>query len=76
MKPRISTQIIGRRFGFLTVLSEAVARGLKSCVICRCDCGIEKSVRSRNLVSGNTKSCGCKVRALVSAANKGRARIP
>ena len=27
--------------------------------ICQCDCGNVVSVRSPNLISGNTKSCGC-----------------
>lgn len=27
--------------------------------ICKCDCGKVTVVRSKNLISGNTKSCGC-----------------
>jgi len=27
--------------------------------LCRCDCGTEKVVTGKDLVSGNTKSCGC-----------------
>ena len=34
--------------------------------LCRCACGVEKSVDTKSLKSGNTKSCGC---ARVAAAN-------
>lgn len=52
--------LLGQRFGRLTVLSRA-----ENCIrqesvwICRCDCGNEKPVSNRHLASKNTKSCGC-----------------
>lgn len=48
----------GRKFGRLTAVSvvswERPARWL-----CRCECGSETIVRSAQLSSGKTKSCGC-----------------
>lgn len=54
-------QMAGLRFGYLTVLrldSESHCEHAKW--ICRCDCGLEKSVRGNVLRRGATKSCGCK----------------
>jgi hypothetical protein len=54
--------IIGRRFGRLVVVSfSRIDKWGHSIFIVRCDCGIEKELRSTNLQIG-TKSCGCLVR--------------
>ena len=45
---------VGRRFGRLTVQSQAGS--MRRCV---CDCGNETTVRSDKLRTGTTKSCGC-----------------
>lgn len=52
--------LTGRRFGRLTVI-ERKGVGNDGCVtwLCRCDCGNMVVVRSRDLKSGATKSCGC-----------------
>ena len=53
-------EMIGKRFGKLTVLSITNER-VRGCVkyICQCDCGnITKVVRG-SLTWGDTKSCGC-----------------
>lgn len=60
MKP----DIIGQRFGMLTVVSEEEsvldARGHRIRMFtCQCDCGGEKLARYNNLTRGNTLSCGC-----------------
>ena len=47
--------IVGQKFGMLTVLEELP--GYK--VLCLCDCGDIIEVRRNELVTGNTKSCGC-----------------
>lgn len=67
------TDLKGKRFGRLTVLSDVgravSASGRTSGAVmwlCRCDCGTEKIVRSGNLISGNTTSCGCFNRELVN----------
>lgn len=53
--------LIGQKFGRLTVielLSERAKNGMKI-YKCMCDCGNYVNVRYGNLTSGNTKSCGC-----------------
>lgn len=50
---------IGRRFGFLTVLTEPVRGKYARCVTCRCDCGNTTSVYIQHLTAGHVKSCGC-----------------
>jgi len=51
---------VGRRFGRLSVTGVAGpgVRG-RSMFHCRCECGIEKVVTLKNLLSGKTQSCGC-----------------
>lgn len=53
--------LTGMVFGKLTVvrIDDSGSRPIKW--ICVCSCGKEKAVRSSNLVSGSTASCGCKV---------------
>lgn len=47
--------LIGMRFGKLTVVSKI--DGGK--YLCKCDCGKTSTPKRNNLMSGNTKSCGC-----------------
>ena len=54
--------LIGQKFGRLTVVSQNknyTGSEKILCWHCVCDCGNECDVVSRNLLSGNTKSCGC-----------------
>ena len=48
-------QLIGKRFGKLTV-KDYVGNSKWSC---KCDCGGTKVTDTRNLTTGDTKSCGC-----------------
>ena len=52
--------ITGQIFGRLTVL-ETIPRYKSQEVYCKCicECGSEIMVRKNDLISGNTKSCGC-----------------
>jgi hypothetical protein len=51
--------MVGQRFGRLTVLSHAgVLSNREHAWLCRCDCGREKVVRGGAL-RGKTQSCGC-----------------
>ena len=52
--------LIGRKFGRLTVV-EKTNRKIRGIVVykCKCDCGKTTVVSSVDLVTGNTKSCGC-----------------
>jgi hypothetical protein len=57
--------LAGRTFDRLTVLerypiSYEAPCGTKTPLwVCRCDCGCETVVQSRNLTTGRTRSCGC-----------------
>lgn len=52
--------LTGKRFGKLTVLREDEENHTTlHKVICRCDCGREKSVATRDLKNGKVTSCGC-----------------
>lgn len=53
-----SRNIIGQKFGRLTVLSENKVPYRRS-VICQCDCGNTTVVRKTQLMAGNTRSCDC-----------------
>lgn len=63
--------LIGQRFGRWTVISRAEDQvckdGYRNVMWnCRCDCGNEKAVRAKTLVSGQSKSCGCLQKELTS----------
>ncbi len=49
-------RIIGDRFGKLVVKRRDDKRHF---VICDCDCGNEKAIKTGSLISGGTQSCGC-----------------
>lgn len=57
----------GLRFGRLLVIAERET-GSRS-VLCRCDCGVEKSFDVDNLRAGKTTSCGCLRREQVANKN-------
>ena len=53
-------QMIGKRFGKLTVIAEDTENFTTlQKAVCRCDCGREKSVATRDLKNGKVTSCGC-----------------
>lgn len=56
---RNAEDLSGRRFGRLTVIRKAENQNHRTRWFCRCDCGEEKIVASRDLKSGKVKSCGC-----------------
>jgi len=50
----------GQKFHMLTALSKVdKTTRFGTRWLCRCDCGIEKTVMAHNLKCGNTVSCGC-----------------
>jgi len=59
MNSRTGKDILGKRFKMLTVVEFREVRNNHSYWLCKCDCGKEKVVARRHLVSGNVKSCGC-----------------
>lgn len=69
-KPR---DLTGQIFGRLTVLKRVPCQ-VKSVVWeCLCSCGSKKNVRSGDIVSGRTVSCGCRGREV--AAENGRLNV-
>lgn len=55
-----ASNLVGRRFGKLVVLSRDGTKGRSKTWNCKCDCGGEKVVTTNHLTTGNTTSCGCK----------------
>lgn len=53
--------IIGRKFGRLTVIEECKERDKSVGIIykCKCDCGKFINISGNSIRSGKTKSCGC-----------------
>lgn len=67
--------LIGRRFGKLTVMADSGERqGTKKIWMCQCDCGRSVKIRGDSLISGRTTSCGCNKRSQskVKALNEGK----
>lgn len=55
-----ANDLLGHRFGYLTVVKRAPNKGYGIvCWECQCDCGNIREIRARSLVNGDTKSCGC-----------------
>lgn len=71
--------LTGQRFGRLTVLERDYSDTKNVTWICQCDCGNKVRVRSGNLCSGNTQSCGClfldKVTKHGGTLNKHKSRL-
>lgn len=50
--------LTGQTFGKLTALSSEI-RNQRTHWLCECECGKKVTVTTRDLLNGNTKSCGC-----------------
>lgn len=55
----LTVDLTGQVFERLTVVQEGPRRGSKRRWICRCSCGVEKTVDQSNLRGGKVLSCGC-----------------
>lgn len=56
--------LTGQKFGKLTVIKRYKSTNInnktnKTLWLCKCDCGKEIVVTRTNLITGNSKSCGC-----------------
>lgn len=58
IREKYANQIIGKKFGRLTVLEQVVIDNV-TMYKCKCDCGNTCVCKAGNLTSGNTRSCGC-----------------
>ena len=56
---KVRHELAGRKFGRLTVLEYAYTKNGTAIWKCRCECGKVAYPSSGNLLSGNSKSCGC-----------------
>lgn len=65
--PRHRKPSIGEKFGRLTVLRCVGTDGRRTLYDCQCSCGVLKVLVGSNLVSGDTKSCGCLRRELLTS---------
>lgn len=63
----------GERFGRLTVIRSLSvdSRGIRH-MLCRCDCGVTKSVTSQAMRRGTTVSCGCRKREFARSGASSR----
>lgn len=69
--PKAIDDLTGRRFGRLVVLNrEANNKHGRTTWRCKCDCGAETIVCRCELISGDTKSCGCYWRERIALYNK------
>jgi hypothetical protein len=58
-KSKQPKELTGQKIGRLTPLKITHRRGKELLWECRCECGETCLVQSNNLLSGNTRSCGC-----------------
>lgn len=65
---RKMADLIGLRFGLLTVTGDSGSRNREGLIRwhCKCDCGGEILATRRELISGNVTSCGCVPKEYVS----------
>lgn len=61
--------LTGKKFGRLTVIKRTENQGKIVMWECVCDCGNIRTVQGCGLKSGNSKSCGCLQREIVTEAN-------
>lgn len=61
--------VAGQRFGRLVLTEETRRRKNTKLRKCVCDCGRDVWTSATNLRTGNTASCGCLRRAILSARN-------
>ena len=61
-------EMVGKRFGRLVVIGESAQRKKDGsiCYLCKCDCGKTKIINGMNLRRGDTLSCGCYNREIIS----------
>lgn len=66
----ILNNLIGKKFGRLTVIDRAPNKNKKVYWICQCECGATVRVRADQLTRGVTKSCGCLHKEVAVARGK------
>lgn len=64
-------ELVGKKFGRLTVLSKHSAKNGKWRYNCSCSCGNEKVIAGRQLTNGDCVSCGCYQKEIASKTHSG-----
>lgn len=64
------TPLVGQRFGRWLAIEEELDTKKRHTVLCRCDCGTQRSILAQNLKNGGSKSCGCLKREVNGAKMK------
>lgn len=59
--------LIGKKFGRLTVTDGPTYKGRRVAWVCTCDCGNVKTIAGNMLTNDNTRSCGCLRRETTAA---------
>ncbi len=54
--------LAGKKFNKLTILFYDGTVNKRHVWACLCDCGVQKIITAKDILSGNTKSCGCLVK--------------
>ena len=69
--------LVGRRFGKLTVMRPTEIRKKSGAVVweCLCDCGKTALVETGNLTGGGTSSCGCSTRPDLTGQRFGKLTV-
>lgn len=67
-KTLYTPEVIGKKFGKLTVLKflGRINKDYHNHLLCKCECGIKKTIRVSKVLSGETRSCGCLAREFAS----------
>ena len=71
----IKADLMGNRFGRLTVIAPLPPKNKSTRWLCKCDCGKEKEVLAVSLTQGRTISCGCYMREKNSKHNGYKSRL-
>lgn len=75
--PRPLIDLSGQKFGRWTVLRRADENKPSGTAwVCRCLCGVERSVAGTNLKNGQSTNCGCERLEKIRAASIGRTSQP
>lgn len=59
-KSRTAINLVGQKFGMLTVVRRNGRIGRNTAWLCRCDCGNETAASTHHLRTGAKVSCGCR----------------
>lgn len=68
----MAENLIGQVFNYFTVIDGPIKKNNKIYWNCRCQCGVEKLIRSDGLKNGKTKSCGCYKKSILIENNIAR----